>query len=469
MTYKIGRNDPCPCGSGKKYKQCCANSPADFVEPERKGHAGAAERAIDWLMNKHRKAVSVAITERLFDELSPEEEEALNANDPETWNSIQRNATEWLLAEGEILVHGEPKPVSEYLLGPGGPLFTVDQRRWITQLAERPLRLYDVTDVVPGQQLTLCDSLDAEAPPIIVRERLGSQAALLGVQIGVRIMAVDGHYELSGAIYAFSHLTGPAVAARMREAMDHFHGQASDLPHLLSSVLQRQWLAQFFAPLPMPAFRDAYSGEPMLLITDHYRVKDWAALTQSLSAQNDVEGDRDSAWNRLIDCKDGQTRSVATINVEKSPNKITVFYKTQRYADEGRLWFESVAGNAVRFLSRELSDPAGLLRSMPAGQRAKPAGAGLDLSPEALAEVVESTLRKMYAKWSDEPIPALAGKTPRQAINTPAGLERVKGLIRMYEASEKRQAAQQGRRTISFDFLWQALGISRDAGSERTR
>ena len=21
---KIGRNDPCPCGSGKKYKHCCA-------------------------------------------------------------------------------------------------------------------------------------------------------------------------------------------------------------------------------------------------------------------------------------------------------------------------------------------------------------------------------------------------------------------------------------------------------------
>ena len=22
-SLKIGRNDPCPCGSGKKYKQCC--------------------------------------------------------------------------------------------------------------------------------------------------------------------------------------------------------------------------------------------------------------------------------------------------------------------------------------------------------------------------------------------------------------------------------------------------------------
>ena len=23
-ALKIGRNDPCPCGSGKKYKKCCA-------------------------------------------------------------------------------------------------------------------------------------------------------------------------------------------------------------------------------------------------------------------------------------------------------------------------------------------------------------------------------------------------------------------------------------------------------------
>jgi len=26
MTDKIGRNDPCPCGSGKKFKKCCGTS-----------------------------------------------------------------------------------------------------------------------------------------------------------------------------------------------------------------------------------------------------------------------------------------------------------------------------------------------------------------------------------------------------------------------------------------------------------
>jgi len=24
VTQRIGRNDPCSCGSGKKYKHCCA-------------------------------------------------------------------------------------------------------------------------------------------------------------------------------------------------------------------------------------------------------------------------------------------------------------------------------------------------------------------------------------------------------------------------------------------------------------
>jgi len=31
---KIGRNDPCPCGSGKKYKKCCGlHSPAEARSP----------------------------------------------------------------------------------------------------------------------------------------------------------------------------------------------------------------------------------------------------------------------------------------------------------------------------------------------------------------------------------------------------------------------------------------------------
>ncbi len=36
-SKKVGRNDPCPCGSGKKYKKCCLNKPQaseDMIESE---------------------------------------------------------------------------------------------------------------------------------------------------------------------------------------------------------------------------------------------------------------------------------------------------------------------------------------------------------------------------------------------------------------------------------------------------
>lgn len=32
VQAKIGRNDPCPCGSGKKYKQCCLNKPKELID-----------------------------------------------------------------------------------------------------------------------------------------------------------------------------------------------------------------------------------------------------------------------------------------------------------------------------------------------------------------------------------------------------------------------------------------------------
>jgi uncharacterized protein YecA (UPF0149 family) len=28
---KVGRNDPCPCGSGKKYKKCCGDPTKDHA------------------------------------------------------------------------------------------------------------------------------------------------------------------------------------------------------------------------------------------------------------------------------------------------------------------------------------------------------------------------------------------------------------------------------------------------------
>jgi uncharacterized protein len=38
---KVGRNEPCPCGSGKKYKKCCALKEAEALAAFRAGNAAA--------------------------------------------------------------------------------------------------------------------------------------------------------------------------------------------------------------------------------------------------------------------------------------------------------------------------------------------------------------------------------------------------------------------------------------------
>jgi hypothetical protein len=50
---------------------------------------------------------------------------------------------------------------------------------------------------------------------------------------------------------------------------------------------------------------------------------------------------------------------------------------------------------------------------------------------------VEATWRRHHANWVDGPVPALEHNSPRQAMQTPAGLERVKGLIRSDEVGEE--------------------------------
>ena len=159
------RNDPCPCGSGKKYKHCCLRANEAAVLEDSDGHDGAAARAIDWLTAHHRKAMRVAFDQLHHELLTEEDAGKLGQLDGETMNSIQINLTEWVLAEGHILVKGIRRRVSDYLTGPDGPLLAAGQRKWLQQMAQRSLRLYDVTDVVPGVQMTLCDALESEAAP----------------------------------------------------------------------------------------------------------------------------------------------------------------------------------------------------------------------------------------------------------------------------------------------------------------
>ncbi len=458
---KLSRNDPCSCGSGKKYKHCCLQlavvqtSTSPFTKP----HDGAIAKSINWLKTHQRKGWQVAFDNLMHELLIEEDREALSQLDSESAGGIDINLTEWLLAEGSIQIQGAKRQIADYLIGPFGPSFTPGQRNWIQQLAQRPLRLYRITDVKTGEQMTLCDVLNEAAEPVVVIERSGSQSARPGMMMGARVMLVQDHHELSGAVYPFSIIAGQDTVSRLQEVADEF-GHLPDLAQELAWTLMSSWLQQYVAPMSMPDMIDSYSGDPMVSITDYYNVNDWQALAQVLQNCPDLEGNKVDGWSRLLECDDGLTRPILSINLGKKPNQVQVFYRTQNYANQGRIWLEDLAGSCLSILTRRVADPQSMMqqskrsKSKMAKQSAVP-----NIDPQEFSKLIEGVIRKTYANWCDESIPALSNKTPRQAIQTSAGLERVKGLLRSYQAGEKEQAKEQGRPEVSYDFLWIALGI----------
>jgi len=430
----------------------------------RSDHDDAVPIAMKWLIQRHRKGWATAF-DQLLDDLRPES--AGEDFDPEqdldeqALELLMINASEWMLARGDMRVGTGRRVINEYLLSRDGPRFTPEQQRWLQQLGERPLKLYRVTEVRAGTGITLAEEFDVTAEPVAVREISGSRSMQPGMLLGARLMPVDDQLVLSGALYVFAKLRESAVVAAVRAA-EQGALQAGLLAHnactLAGFEIARQWLAQWYEPIPMPELRDMATGEPILLVTDHYQVLDAAALTAVLATQADVTGDAQRGWHRNVDSGGGLLRSLAALNPGKSPDRLEIFYRTQRLADDGRAWFESLTGQSVRHLTREIADPRNSA-VLPKGQDREPATPAID--PESLTATLQTFLQQQYAGWPDESLQALGGRTPRQAIESPAGLERVKGLLRGFESGEAQMARRDGRGEASFQFLWDALGIAR--------
>ncbi len=79
---KVGRNDPCPCGSGKKYKKCCMEKERVEEREEKKIiPAPSPTRQKTWADFEHLKVYD-SIDDDEFDEDEDEEEEEEKFVDP---------------------------------------------------------------------------------------------------------------------------------------------------------------------------------------------------------------------------------------------------------------------------------------------------------------------------------------------------------------------------------------------------
>ena len=77
--------------------------------------------------------------------------------------------------------------------------------------------------------------------------------------------------------------------------------------------------------------------------------------------------------------------------------------------------------------------------------------------------MLTTVMQKYLSTWLDQEIPALGGKTPREAVTKKAGREKVLDLVKDMENAEARKK-KAGEPFMDLGPLRRELGIGRDEG-----
>lgn len=361
----IGRNAPCPCGSGRKYKVCCLGRRLPPL-PER----------VDWLFAK-----AVAFANR------PAEREVLiDLAEALAHGSAVEDLTdalsEPLLTDIALFEQG----LLDRYLAARGVLLPDDERALAATWPRQPRSLLEITGVAPSGELELRDTRDGER--WVVPARPGG-AARPGELVLARICAVGDVHRFVGAVHA--------IPLRLRDSLLDLIAAEADAWDWLA------WLAQATAP---PTLANA-EGQPLVFCEADYRIADSGAVARAFAESFDeAEGEGTGrVFHQMIDR--AGARWIRGI-VRLDGNRVRIEANS-----EARL----VALQEVIAALVPDARPLGIRRTgiqemiarAPVGKAS--ASGTVGLLAEGLAEYDR--------RWLDMEIPALGGHTPRDAAADP--------------------------------------------------
>jgi hypothetical protein len=162
-------------------------------------------------------------------------------------------------------------------------------------------------------------------------------------------------------------------------------------------------------------------------------------------------------WTRQ---EDGTGASLNTVLgfIRIDGRRMTVEVNSARRAEVIKEEIAHRLGDGARLKATMVEDVEAALRRMqaegPAEQdlEMEDQQRALDEDPE-VQRLIQETLEQHYQGWPDEPLPALQGRTPREAVGDADGREVVEALLLDFERS---QPAEGG---FNFDSVRRELGL----------
>jgi tetratricopeptide (TPR) repeat protein len=409
----LGRNHPCWCGSGRKYKVCHLH----------REQLPLAERAA-WLYQK----AGADLLEGPFGPLLIETAQA-RARYWDSPDALERAVQDGLAYDAVLFEGG----AFADFLAVRGSLLPADERllaeQWL--LVERSV--HEVVSVRHGEGMTLRDVRTGDVHE--VRERAGSRQVKVGELYCARVVPAGETMQIFGGIEPVSV------------------GERDDLIALLDDDPDPYELVAFLSRRFAPPVMQNTEGESLVMCDATLRVGDPAGLTDAL----DDAYDRDEPDGTLVWFEHVITHGMQRIraHLELSGDELHVHANSETRFERVLATIRAL-DPSVTVLSetREAAGDVRAVQRLAARRSATPATFIDPAADPGTAAALDEMARKYETAWLDEPIPALAGHTPRECADDPT---RRPDLIRLLE-SFPQDTGRPG--TMSPARLRAALGLS---------
>lgn len=454
MPIMPGRNDPCPCGSGLKYKKCCMEKDAQAASQreaaERPSYVDS--RDIPGLIALFERRASDEFIQAQMQVVDPDCVEPLKevlARDPDFFDEIQTAIVEAGVAE--MARRWAARRFVSYL--------TPTQVRYLEEMAVHPLRVWLVRKVEPGVGMTLEDDETGEV--VEVRERSASREVVAMQLVVGRVIFDQAFPTFSNCFLIHAHEVESLKARFSRGDLSFPPALAQEGSGLSDArlrslrwenLLVRDFIRRCVRPKPI-TMMDAATNTLMEVVHDRFTVLDEPALVAGLDSRDDIDGDPDDQfhWMRFVELSGVQVRILAHLSLEDGV--LTMVSRSRAAAKDNRAWLKRLFGDLLRFRSRRIDPP-----EAPTGGRKapEPPAAPRVAIPR---EAIEALYRNTYGNWADTPLPAFGDQTPRALARTDAGEAKVIAMVRSYQAQENAMARDQGRKPTSLSWLLRDCGI----------
>ena len=479
----IGRNDPCTCGSGKKYKKCCLATQE-------------LSKAVDFTYLRLRQVESQLIPRLMRHAAEIFGPEAFH----EAWDDFNNYETEvgfdpeapmnqafmpwflfnWTESDPEETVKlGAPIDitVAESFLEANDRQLSADEKMILNAADRCPFSFCEVVAIHPGTGMRLRDLMtDGEFE---ISERTASQSLQVGHIIFCATMYFANRFSnIATAPYPLPPIYKNEVL-KLRKFIESDAGKkALRFEEMLvyGDTIRETYLdivRQLFNPNIKLQNTD---GDPLLPQKIMFQIEDpdftfhKLKVLQEGSTEDELTHHARSEHGKIVEAEiswlggkpTARKRLAGPIllgNIKIYKNQLTIEVNSHERAKRIRKEVETRLHGQATYKTTLIEPIEPKIEAMKNAKRSPERGAAIpfdQLPPEALAMIAKKS-QDHWDSWFDIPVPALNNKTPKQSAKTSEGRDLLKSLLLYYEQQDAKSPGNIFRADVNM--LRKKLGL----------